>query len=291
LLDKLDLFNVFPFPIIVSSGTLAILEHMLLEEKMSQSSRVGFVQEAGGRIQFRETTEEFKARRLGELKQLVDTVKSRCEVRSCSQLAYLPPEKRNQLIQLFGQHGAESMVLASEPGSLIWTDDMTVAGAAREFANIARVSTHLVLQYLNKIGVVDSDAYLEATAKLAGWGHYFTSINADAVIVSGRLADWNPQKWPLKECLQYLTVDSVPALELRNLVVNLIAKLYRERLFPQKQCSVMVAILDRLAKSRGTDFILAIRRLLPGAFSIDVVGARDALNMIDAWLTARLCTL
>jgi transcription elongation GreA/GreB family factor len=288
LLDRLDLLETISFTVIVASGTVAVLEEMLRDEQSNQEHLVGFLGDADGRPQFTEITEQEKQRRVKELRQLLETIKNRCEVRYCGQLAYLAPEKRMELIELFGQHGGESIVLASESGSALWTDDLTVAAYARELSGVPRIWTHLVLQYLRQQGSLDEAGYLSATARLAGWGYFFTSINAGAVVAAGRLGGWNPDKWPLKQSLSYLRVETVPIAEVVNLTSHLIVQVYREGLLPERKSALMIAILENLGRrERGLEAITAIRRILPKTFGLDVVGAHDAARTIDAWHAAK----
>src|SRR5206468_12866459 len=69
---------------------------------------------------------------LARIDELVDFLESSCEVRGCQELASLDPERRENLVKWFGQHGAESILLAFRPGHVLWTDDLILAGRSEE---------------------------------------------------------------------------------------------------------------------------------------------------------------
>ena len=193
------------------------------------------------------------------------------------------------IVDLFGQHGAESILLASEPGSVLWTDDLTVAGYAKEFGSVKRIWTQLMLQHLKLQGRFEEDGYIEATAKLAGWGYFFTSITANSVLAAGRMANWNPGKWPLKQTVDYFHVESIAQIEIVNLTNELIVRIYREALPPETSNSLTVRLLENLSRRKdGREIILAIRRAVPRIFGLDVLGATNAARTINAWLAAKL---
>jgi tetratricopeptide (TPR) repeat protein len=168
LLDRFDVLDIVPLTLVASSGTVAVLEQMLREQESSRASSIGSLVDVDGKPQFRETTEDEKLQQLEALKRLIETVKRRCDILNCKELVYLAPEKRKELVELFGQHGAESIVLASASGSALWTDDLTVASYAKAFATIPRVWTQVILGYLYGLSRLDGDAYHTATANLQG---------------------------------------------------------------------------------------------------------------------------
>ncbi len=65
------------------------------------------------------------------LKALAKILESSCEVRGCRELASLDSERRGSLIEAFGLHGAQSIILASNPRHVLWTDDFILAECAR----------------------------------------------------------------------------------------------------------------------------------------------------------------
>ena len=288
LLDRVSLLRAFSGRLIVSSSTVAILEEMLRREESHREDSLGFVRSVGDRPQFVMESEEARQRRLKAFKELLDTVRTSCDVRRCLQLPYLDPDKRQTLVELFGPHGAESIILSCEPGSALWTDDLTVAGYARELYGVPRVWTHAVLQEMAKKGGLDESGYLEATAKLAGFGYFFTSINAASAVIAGRMAGWNPDRWPLKGSLRYLQVETIELSQSTKLARELILRMYNEDLLPETRNVAVIAVLEALGKRQsGMAAIRAVRETLPGAFGLNVIGAYDALQTIDAWLASK----
>ena len=64
-------------------------------------------------------------------------------------------------------------------------------------------------------------------------------------------------------------------------------RLYREDLLPERRNAVMISILDDLVRKSGPAAILAIRRGLGIMFGLNVIGANEAAQTIDAWLAVK----
>ncbi|MGC2761572.1 MAG: hypothetical protein WA206_09700, partial [Candidatus Binatus sp.] len=284
-LNLLQILSYLPMELVVSRSTMDEIQKMLFEEKHTSGARAGTVGLAGGRLTMVEHTDEYKKAHLESLETLVSTLRDRCRVRDCLRLAYLDPKEREPLIEVFGQHGAESMILASELGHLLWSDDYVLAECAKAEYGVRRVWTQVVLQARAKQGALQPSAFFDATAKLAGYGYFFTSLNTPSVMSAGELAKWNPSAWPLKQVLRQFGMESVDLADRVRLATGFIVQLYREDLFPDHRTAVLIAMLENLAaRSGGVDAIRQMVRSLPLAFGLNAVRGGEAVRAIEAWL-------
>jgi tetratricopeptide (TPR) repeat protein len=287
-LNLLQILSDLPMELVVSRSTMDEIQKMLFEEKHTSGARTGTLGLVGGRLTMVEHTDDYKKAHLDSLETLVSTLRDRCKVRDCVRLAYLDPNEREQLIKLFGQHGAESMILASELGHLLWSDDYVLAEYAKAQYGVRRVWTQVVLQARAKQGAVEPLAFFDATAKLAGYGYFFTSLNTPSLMRAGELAKWNPAAWPLKQVLRQFGVESIALLDTVRLATEFIVQLYREDIFPDHRTAVLIATLENLAgRSGGVDAVRQMVRSLPVAFGLNVVRGEEAVRAMEAWLKQR----
>jgi len=287
-LNLLQILSDFPMELVVSRSTMDEIQKMLFEEKHASGSRSGTIGLVGGRLSMVEHTDEYKKAHLESLETLVSTLRERCRIRDCVRLAYLDPKERDPLIEVFGQYGAESMILASEPGHLLWSDDYVLAECAKAQYDVRRVWTQVVLQARAKQGAVEPSVFADATAKLAGYGYSFTSLNTTSLMRAGELAKWNPTAWPLKQVLRQFGAETIALLDTVRLVTEFTVQLYREDLFPDHRTAVLIATLESLAaRSGGIDAVRQMVRSLPLAFGLNVVRGQEAVQAIEAWLRQR----
>ena len=124
-------------------------------------------------------------------------------------LAALAPEQRDRLTSLFGRSGAESIVLASMPGRVLWTDDAMLASYARTEFGVRRIWTQSALMTRVRAGSLDPAELATAGTKLAGWGYSFTTPSLETLMRAGSVAMWNPAHFPLGQALDMFATDSL----------------------------------------------------------------------------------
>jgi hypothetical protein len=200
-------------------------------------------------------------------------------------LASIDPEKRTVFVDGIGQHGAESMILASMPGHILWTDDHVVSRLALGEFGVRRAWTQGILQALAEQGVIEGDYFFEASAKLLGWGYYFTSSSVPVLMKSATLANWQPESWPLKQALEVFEDQSVDLQVALQLAVGFLVMLYNQTVLPETQNRIIFRFLDRLASRRhGLKGIEAIADNIPRIFGLNAVRAQQAEKAIRHWI-------
>lgn len=204
-LDKLNVLESRETKFIVSQSTVEELRAVVRSGR-PDPRQLGSMVSLGRGIRVVEHSVDAARDRYASRVRLLETVTTHCEIRSGRSLAHIEPSARSQMCELFGQHGAESLVLAREGNCLLWTDDATVARYAQPELGIRRVWTQVVLG--SPFAALDEKSRIETTAKLVGWGYQKTSFDFAVIRYAGDVSDWQPQAFPLKQIISALTAES-----------------------------------------------------------------------------------
>jgi tetratricopeptide (TPR) repeat protein len=275
----------FGVSIIVSQATLAELNEMIRQDELS-TSESGYFTKVGEQYTFIESTIEEKQQRVVALKKLVELLKSVAKIMPCRDLVAFDAERREILYKAFGQHGAESILLAASPGRLLWTDDFTLARFAAGEHGVRRIWTQVALEYCAATGKVTPDAYFDASAKLLGFEYSFTSSNQRILMSAARLANWVVDAWPFKEALDQFKDLSTDSSGLLQIAVFFTLQLYQEPVDRDTRDLVFMRILDNLSVRLGSkDEIERLLKALPRLFGLNLVGAEQASDCIRRWLS------
>lgn len=275
------------FPLIVSKGSLTELDRLTNELTLSAKPH-GFLGKHEGRYFKAEETEEERTNRIVHLRDLVNTIKKSCQILACPALAAVEPKKRDILIEGFGQSGAESIVLSSEPGRVLWTDDFVMFRIAQREFEIRRVWTQVFLQALMEAKAISADIFYEASANLAGFGYYFTSISLPILKAARSLAQGEFDKWPLQQTIQCLEDEAISAQDILSISAQWIVEVYLEGL-RERQDQAVIQILEHLGKRHdGIRIVEALRRTLPSVMGVNVLGARAVDAIVSSWLKHHL---
>ncbi|MDO8431185.1 MAG: hypothetical protein Q7S58_02115 [Candidatus Binatus sp.] len=219
-----------------------------------------------------------------QLKALADQLQTICRVCDGAVLASIDQERRQRLIDLFGRHGAESIVAASMPGHLLWTDDRILANLARSEFGVRRVWTEAALKARAQAGNLDPAELATASTKLAGWGYSFTMLTVETLMRAGSVATWNPDQFPLKQALDQFAADTMSLSDTVRLAAELIVKIYNDVYLRGQRRTVVARVLDRLAlRAGGREAIDVLPRSLPIRFGLDLIRAREFSDVVRGW--------
>ena len=262
-----------PVQLIVPQSTIAALQRMAMETKSSLESQSGFLGASAGRLAFSDWSESAKKEHLQALTKCIDLLRTTCKITGAVSLAYIEPTERTGLINKFGEHGAESLVIASTPGHVLWTDDLVAGLVAKLRFGSRRVWTQIVLQSWARDGIIEPSVFYDVTAKLLGWEYFFTSPSTPALIRVVELADWNPDRWPLKQALRLIQSESIALRDAVGLGAEFLVHLYKPGpAVSGRNTVIVIALLDSLASRQGgIDAVKALRSALPRIFGVNVL--------------------
>jgi tetratricopeptide (TPR) repeat protein len=280
MLGRLSLLPTWPRQFVISQSTLAELRRLAFEDTLLRLPP-GFSASITG-------TGNDGKRADVQLKGLADALQSVCRVRDGAVLASIDHDRRERLIAFFGRHGAESIVIASMPGHVLWTDDMILADLAKTEFGVRRVWTEAALQARAQAGNLDPAELATASTKLAGWGYSFTTPSIETLMRAGSVAVWNPDQFPLKQALDQFASESMNMSDAVRLAAELIVKMYNDQYLRGQRRTVTSRLLDRLARRPGgREAVEALPRSLPIRFGLDLIRARELSDVVRGWTAAQ----
>ncbi len=280
MLGRLSLLPTWPRQFVISQSTLAELRRLAFEDTLLRLPP-GFSASITGNANDGKRADV-------QLKGLADALQSVCRVRDGAVLASIDPERRERLVKFFGRHGAESIVIASMPGHVLWTDDMILADLAKTEFGVRRVWTEAALQARAQAGNLDPAELATASTKLAGWGYSFSTPSIETLMRAGSVAVWNPDQFPLKQALDQFAADSMNMSDAVRLAAELIVKMYNDQYLRGQRRTVTSRLLDRLAiRPGGREAIEALPRSLPIRFGLDLIRARELSDVVRGWTAAQ----
>jgi nucleoside phosphorylase/tetratricopeptide (TPR) repeat protein len=286
LLERLELLKTWPVPVIVTQGTVTELEQSAAKES---APSLGFLTKFEGSLAIVKDTPEGRKARVAWLRNLIDSLRSSCNVVGCQELASIDAKKRETLKNAFGTYGAESIVLASRPGHVLWTDDRTLAGLARTEFGTPRVWTQVALEARAASGGLPLDIFYSSSAQLVGWGYRFTSPSLPMALAAAMLAGWNQNAWPLKQALEQLADPSIAVGDALRLAAGFITRAHREIVLLELRSALMASVFRQLAgRPEGlqlVDTLLSIfAQVSPGQMGLDDATAAEMLKAGRQWL-------
>jgi tetratricopeptide (TPR) repeat protein len=287
LLRLEQILSTTKYHFIISERTWITLQEMISEAQIFPGPGGTMVFREGKHVMYEQTAED-KARISQRNEEFVRFVERVTERRSAPGLAAVEPEKRELLINFFGSYGAESILLASDPDYVLWTDDLIQAQTAAQEFGTRRVWTQLVLGSLADAGLLTANEYSDASANLIGMEFAATHFDSSSMLAAFKLADWSVEKSPAAQIVKMFANPTTDLQVLLKIYIEFTFRLYREPVSPETRCLISQAFLDAFAnKPQAMTLLRNLRSLSSRVFGVNELGRVQFDACFDRWLAAQ----
>jgi hypothetical protein len=287
LLSQLELLTGWPQKPIVSRGTYDLIL-TLQEQARRHPERAFLTLDATGNLCRADVSREAQQAHADRLDALRQAVEQHCAVTLCPELAELDPTRREQFVEVFGQHGIESMLLASEPGRMLWTDDQILGVIGEKEFGVKRVWTQVLLYSAAESGRIDWETFNSASSTLRAAGYIFTWWTPNVLISVANRVEWNPSAYFLRVLLEDLGLQNVQEQGRFLLAAAAIHSSYTATITSQVRYRFVFAVLDQLARIEDpyvcAEIVAQVLRRM-SAKTPDVY--RDARSLLAMWTEDR----
>jgi tetratricopeptide (TPR) repeat protein len=272
---------------IISQATRTTLREMFINARMFSTTGGTFTFEHGRHVMY-EHTEENRVQASREDEEFIGFVETQTEPRNGAALAAVEASKREALENLFGQYGAESLVLASDPDYVLWTDDLIQAQVSAQEFGVRRVWTQLLLGTLADAGLISFEEYTDASARLIGMEFVTTMFDASCLFAGFRLAGWMSHLPPAAQFVKIFSDPQANVQALFTIFVGFVQKLFQEPIGHSERCSVTRSLLDGLGRRPDGEVLLtSLRQYVARVFGVNAVGQTQFEECYDQWLAYR----
>jgi hypothetical protein len=271
-----------PVPLITTFAVTDELDRFL--EANAPGFPRGTLGRSSGQLVMTSTTAEEAERERRSLSDRLAVIRNRLTTRGAQPLASFPPRQREQLIELYGQSGAEVLAVAADLGATVWSDDVAIMPFAVRLG-VNRTWTEVTIRHFSEHGTLPIELYETVAAKLVGLSYHDKKLSVLAFRGAGRLAAWNPATFPLMQFIKSLGEPSVPAAGMVRTTAACLAALYIEVALPETRSAVVTAMLQGFPRGPlQPNWVNALKQAMRRAFGLNVLGLLEALSLIDAWL-------
>ncbi len=236
-----------------------------------------------GRLLIHETTRDERDARSAQLESMKAMIETHCDCRSSEALAAISPERRDAYEQVAGFHNVESMGVAKDLDAVLWSDDVVLSAIAKSDFNVKCVWTQLGLRCLVNTGHLTIETYNLVSAKLASWGYTQILWNPETIIRAAEYAKWDPQEWPLEQCIKLIPKSSLSLPAKARVALECLKLLRRSRCSAFLQSAVIQAILSGVGDRRAVTWM---HGRLDNEFLIDFESAEFLRPELKYWLAS-----
>ncbi len=218
------------------------------------------------------------------LENILRWVKNNCEIIPCKAALNMKRDRKRQLDEIMGTSSIDTILVASEPGNLLYSDDERLRSFARKNFNVDGVWTQIVLMNCLDANILKKAKYNEMTIKLVCSYYYYTSIDPDVLIEAARQSKWVPSE-PYRTVIQLLGGEYSDEPSALIVAANFLYELWKQSVvLAQRRDYLILSLLDAITAKRNRGVIL--NRLISYVrrrFLLLPLAERQIIALIGAW--------
>lgn len=281
-LERIDLLAKWPTRPIVSLSTRQLLM-TLIKDRTERPREHTIALTRTGKLTVYGHDAKSIAAYTAKLQRALDVIDQHCQVLPCEQLASVEPTKREHLVDWFGQHGAESLVLAAQPGRLFWTDDYVLGLLGKGEFGINRVWTQVALNAAMDLKRLEPQEFSKDSAKLFASRYTSTYWNHETLIAGALLCNWDLDAWPLKGFIDEFS-NASPDFIMFRIALLAMKAVYESAAPAREKNGLIIRVMNRLSR---TEMPLIVYRVMSYAIRKICAGDKELVRhiqtVLDIW--------
>ena len=197
------------------------------------------------------------------LKNIIHWIRENCEVGQATVGLEMNQLQRRKLNDMLQQHFLDTVLLASQPEHLLFSDDGRLRHYAKTSLNsdagtnfqIDGVWTQILLEHCVKQNLLDRDAYDEMTIKLVCSHYYHTHFDADLLIEVAKRSNWKLSE-PYNSFVLALGEERMNGHSALDVAVDFLFTLWEESISFRQKEFLTLGLLTGLTYGRDAHTVL-----------------------------------
>ena len=276
----------------VAQSTLDVLQQIIHErEIVSDRESMTLVKQGDEYVKHLTTPEEVR-NGIEHLQGIIKWITENCEVQPVTAALQINQLRKRKLDSVFQSTFIDTILIASEPGHLLLSDDEQLRRYAKtnfsidigtEF-NIDGVWTQVVLEHCVNRNLLGRTEYNKMTIQLVCSNYYHTEFNAEVLMEAAKQSDWSPSE-PYNSLVQALGGQRVSLSSALNVATDFLFQLWNQSLLPGQFKSLTFCLLEGLTSGRSTGLVLKrlANRVLRESILYSLVEER-ILSLIEEYI-------
>ena len=248
----------------VAQSTIDALLQMIHEQESMWSQREGMsIEKQGNRYVRHMINPEDVKGSVERLKDLVKWIRKNCDVLPCTPALQMNQKLKRKLDETFHPIFLDTLLLATQPGHLLLSDDERLRAYAKTNFNsdagtnfqIEDVWTQVVLERCLNLNMLDKTQYDKMIIQLVCSNYYHTEFDTDVLMEALKQANWNLAE-PYNSLVQALREEKMSLQDALNVSVDFLFKIWEEPIPYGQLKFVTLGLLAGLTSGRNAHKVL-----------------------------------
>ena len=248
----------------IAQSTIDELQKIISEKEGMWSQREGMiVGKEGKRYVKQNINPEETKRGIAYLKNLINWIRQNCEVGEATAGSEMNQLRRRELNDMLQQHFLDTVLLASQPEHILFSDDGRLRHYAKTSLNsdagpnfqIDGVWTQVLLEHCVNQNLLNKADYDEMTIKLVCSNYYHTQFDADLLMEVAKRSNWKISE-PYNSFVLALSQERMKSQTALDVAVDFLFTLWDESISFRQKEFLTLGLLTGLTYGRNADTVL-----------------------------------
>ena len=193
-LDFADILNLRYEKVFFAQSLLDQLSEAIFRDKQFGSDGAKFLGVNEGLFQFSEIPNEQVQKRIENLEQMKTYVQENFEIVPVRGAIELGRENYEKYEELTGRHQLDSILVAKETNSLLFSDDLWLRTIAKNEFEVRGLWSHAVIGDFARNRHIENAGFFEATVKMILSNYNYVAVNKDLIFYTLERYEWQITK-------------------------------------------------------------------------------------------------
>ena len=212
--------------------------------------------------------------------QMLKWVQLYCDIVPCYPALELNYKKKEEYNHLIGTASIDTILIASQPDTILYSDDALLRMIAKQLYQSKSVWTQLLLTDLYSEGIILKEQIEEFTLQLISSHYFHTSINANILLKAAEISGWE-NKRPFTEVLNTLKEGYSDVQSSVRVALDFTVLLWKKQISPESRKRLLIALLDAIIEKRDkTNVLIIFYQLITITSQLTNVEKNEILDII-----------
>ena len=223
--------------------------------------------------------------------RIIKWVRENCFVLPCHRKLDINHDERTKLYESIDAVFIDTMLIAGEPGRILYSDDQWLRWYAGADSSVPGVWTQVVLRYCLIQQNTNESLYRKATLGLAILGYRYTIIDAKILMEAVRLTEWQLQ--PIYALALKALADPNTREYAVAVAADFLRQLYLDAIITHTQLidprDVLVFEMLKILTEQysATTFTQELKRAIQERFQVIPLQQQEVQRVINTWLISQ----
>ncbi len=249
----------------IAQSTIDEIQSVISEREEMWSKREGMIiGKKGNRYIKQIINPEETKQGIEYLINIIKWIKKNCDILPCTVSLQMNQSRKRDLDDMLQSHFLDTVLLASQPGHLLFSDDGRLRHYAKTSLNsdagtnfqIDGVWTQVLLEHCVKQNLLDKADYDEMTIKLVCSNYYHTQFDADLLMEVAKRSNWKISE-PYNSFVLALGEERMNGQSALDVSVDFLFTLWDESISIRQKEFLTLGLLTGLTYGRHADTVLS----------------------------------